>query len=257
LGPRSVDLSAIKALLDLHQHHSAIRWHCSKWRAGRHPTRNRRPSMSTNNSPGFRTPGKCQGSGRSTSWANRPRDRPAQAPPSVATIWQGAAGFWLKGGDQLSWVLPAAIFATVLLGLASSYGINIWNRAIFDALERRDASTVVFWSIIYFPLLAASVCLVIVQVYARMTMQRRWRAWLNNHLLDRWIANGRYYQLDLIAGDHKTPEYRIADDVRVATEAPVDFATGITTACGISAASSLSILARSRFSFQASSWLQQ
>lgn len=145
-------------------------------------------------------------------------------------FWKGAAGFWLKGGDQLSWVLLAAIFATVLLGLASSYGINIWNRAIFDALERRDASTVVFWSIIYFPLLAASVCFTIVQVYARMTMQRRWRAWLNNHLLDRWIANGRYYQLDLIAGDHKNPEYRISDDVRVATEAPVDFATGITTA---------------------------
>ena len=88
----------------------------------------------------------------------------------------------------MSWALPAAIFATVLLGLATSYSINIWNRAIFDALERRDAGTVVFWSIVYFPLLAASVCLVIGQVYARMTMQRRWRAWLNNHLLDRWLT---------------------------------------------------------------------
>jgi vitamin B12/bleomycin/antimicrobial peptide transport system ATP-binding/permease protein len=145
-------------------------------------------------------------------------------------FWKGAAGFWLKGGGRLSWVLPAAIFSTVLLGLATSYGINIWNRAMFDALERRDAGTVVFWSIVYFPLLAASVCLVIAQVYARMTMQRRWRAWLNNHLLDRWLTNGRYYQLNLIGGDHKNPEYRIADDVRVATEAPVEFAAGITTA---------------------------
>jgi putative ATP-binding cassette transporter len=145
-------------------------------------------------------------------------------------FWKGASGFWHKGGGRLSWMLPAAIFATVLLGLATSYGINIWNRAIFDALERRDAGTVVFWSIVYFPLLAASVCLVIAQVYARMTMQRRWRAWLNNHLLDRWLTNGRYYQLNLIGGDHKNPEYRIADDVRVATEAPVEFAAGITTA---------------------------
>jgi vitamin B12/bleomycin/antimicrobial peptide transport system ATP-binding/permease protein len=53
-------------------------------------------------------------------------------------------------------VLPAAIFATALLGLATSYGINIWNRAIFDALEQRDADTVVFWSIVYFPLLEVS-----------------------------------------------------------------------------------------------------
>jgi putative ATP-binding cassette transporter len=63
-----------------------------------------------------------------------------------------------------------------------------------------------------------------------MTMQRRWRAWLNNHLLDRWLTNGRYYQLNLVGGDHKNPEYRIAEDVRIATEAPVEFATGITTA---------------------------
>jgi hypothetical protein len=41
-----------------------------------------------------------------------------------------------------------------------------------------------------FSLLVASVMLL--QVYARMTMQRRSRAWLNNHLIDRWLKNGRY-----------------------------------------------------------------
>jgi vitamin B12/bleomycin/antimicrobial peptide transport system ATP-binding/permease protein len=63
-----------------------------------------------------------------------------------------------------------------------------------------------------------------------MTMQRRRRAWLTNHLLDRWLTNGGYYQLNLVSGDHANPEYRIADDVRVATESPVDFATGVTAA---------------------------
>src|SRR5262252_8109556 len=145
-------------------------------------------------------------------------------------FWKSAAGFWRQGEDRLTWVLSAATLATVLLGLAASYGINIWNRAIFDALEQRDSGAVLFWSFLYFPLMAGSVALVIAQVYVRMTLQRRWRAWLNEHLLDRWLANGRYYQLDLIGGDHKNPEYRIADDVRVATEAPIDFATGIASA---------------------------
>ena len=31
-------------------------------------------------------------------------------------------------------------------------------------------------------------------------------------------------------GDHANPEYRIADDVRIATESPVDFVSGITHA---------------------------
>ena len=90
-------------------------------------------------------------------------------------------------------------------------------------------------------MLATSVCLVIAQVYARMTTQRRWRKWLTDHLLDRWLANGRYYQLHLVHGDHQNPEYRIADDVRLATEAPVDFATGVTTAV-LSAATFIAVL---------------
>jgi putative ATP-binding cassette transporter len=145
-------------------------------------------------------------------------------------FWHSAAGFWGAAVGRRSWLLTGAILLLILLNLAVSYGMNIWNRVIFDALERRDATTVFFLSMVYFPLLAASVCLVVAQVYARMTTQRRWRDWLTHHLLDRWLINGRYYQLHLVHGDHKNPEYRIADDIRLATDSPVDFAAGVTTA---------------------------
>ena len=148
----------------------------------------------------------------------------------LARFWRSARGFWGPHGDRLAWLLTGTILLTVLLYLAASYGMNVWNRAIFDALERRDGGTVLYLSLIYVPLLVASVAVMLLQVYARMTTQRRWRAWLNNHLLDRWLKNGRYYQLNLVGGDHQNPEYRIADDVRVATESPVEFATGLLTA---------------------------
>jgi putative ATP-binding cassette transporter len=62
-----------------------------------------------------------------------------------------------------------------------------------------------------------------------MTMQRNWRAWLNGHLLRRWLTNSRFYRLELVGGDHQNPEHRINDDLRVATEMPVDFVTGFLT----------------------------
>ena len=148
----------------------------------------------------------------------------------LARFWRSARDFWGPRGDRLAWLLTGTILLTILLYLAASYGMNVWNRAIFDALERRDGGTVLYLSLLYVPLLVASVTVMLLQVYARMTTQRRWRAWLNNHLLDRWLKNGRYYQLNLVGGDHQNPEYRIADDVRVATESPVEFATGLLTA---------------------------
>jgi vitamin B12/bleomycin/antimicrobial peptide transport system ATP-binding/permease protein len=60
-------------------------------------------------------------------------------------------------------------------------------------------------------------------------------------LIDRWITHGRYYQLNLVRGDHANPEYRIADDVRVATESPVDFVSGVTQAF-LSAAAFIAVL---------------
>ena len=84
--------------------------------------------------------------------------------------------------------LPAALLLIILLSLAISYGMNVWNRAIFDALEkrrRRDRAS--GFDALFSAAGGERLLVAIAQVYARMTMQRRWRAWLSNHLLDRWL----------------------------------------------------------------------
>ena len=134
-----------------------------------------------------------------------------------------------RASDRLA-ALSAALLVIILLNLAASYGMNLWNRGIFDALEKRDAAAVLHLSLIYFAILAVSVSFSVMQVYARMTIQRRWRKWLTDNLVDPLAEAGRYYQLNLVSGDHQNPEYRIADDVRIATESPVDFVSGVTQA---------------------------
>ena len=67
----------------------------------------------------------------------------------------------------------------------------------------------------------------VTNVWARMTTQRRWRAWVSDAVISRWLKNGRYYQLNLVSGDHQNPGGRLTDDLRVSTDAPVDFAVGV------------------------------
>src|SRR4249920_4221995 len=148
----------------------------------------------------------------------------------LTRFWISARGYWGRSGDRLVWLFTIGLLLLIVANVGFQYGINVWNRAIFDAIEKRDSATVYYLAAVFFPLAIGSVLLGVGQVFARMGIQRRWRAWLTNSVISRWLANGRYYQLNLIGGDHKNPEYRIADDVRVATEAPVEFAAGITTA---------------------------
>ncbi|HEX2336245.1 MAG TPA: ABC transporter ATP-binding protein/permease [Hyphomicrobiaceae bacterium] len=144
-------------------------------------------------------------------------------------FWQTASHFWSSGGTS-AWTLTGGLMLIIVCLLGAAYAMNAWNRAIFDGLQNRDVAAVGKLSILYFVILAVSVLLSVFQVYARMTLQRKWRAWLTNSLVDRWLARGRYYQLNLLRGDHANPEYRIADDVRIATESPVDFVSGVTQA---------------------------
>jgi putative ATP-binding cassette transporter len=156
-------------------------------------------------------------------------------------FWQTASGFWLVNARQAAWLLSAALLLVIVLLIGAAYAMNAWHRAMFDGLQTRNAAAVAQLSLLYFAILAVSVLLSIAQVFVRMTLQRKWRAWVSNHIVDRWLAHGRYYQLNLVPGDHANPEYRIADDVRIATEAPVDFVSGVTQAL-LSAATFIVVL---------------
>ena len=154
-----------------------------------------------------------------------------QAKPLVRRFWQTAQGFWSHPKSwKVAWLMTACLIALVIGQLVFSYQLNLWNKAIFDALEKKDSATVLHQAIIFVPLAIGSIAVAVCVVYARMRTQRRWRAWLTEHTITRWLAKGRYYQLNLIEGDHKNPEARIADDIRIATEQPVDFFVGILSA---------------------------
>jgi putative ATP-binding cassette transporter len=159
-----------------------------------------------------------------------PSDERGPPRPLLQRFWRTASLFWSGKSRSLAGSLSGGLLLVIVLLVGAAYAMNLWNRAIFDALQNKDAAAVASLSAIYFVLLAVSVGLSAGQTYLRMFLQRRWRAWLNDHLVESWLSNGRYYQLNLVRGDHANPEYRIADDVRIATESPVDFVSGITHA---------------------------
>ena len=148
----------------------------------------------------------------------------------LTRFWISARGYWGRRGDRLALPFSAGLLVLIVGTVAFQYGINVWNRSIFDAIEKRDAGAVYHLTAVFFPLAIGSVALGVAQVFVRMSIQRRWRTWLTSSVISRWLANGHYYQLNLVGGDHKNPEYRIAEDLRVATDSPVDFISGVTSA---------------------------
>jgi vitamin B12/bleomycin/antimicrobial peptide transport system ATP-binding/permease protein len=153
-------------------------------------------------------------------------------------FWAGALDFWQSTPAR---ILTVFLIGIVVLQVFVQYQINIWNRSIFDAIQQRSAAGVWHQAILFVPLAASSIALAVVVIYGRTAIQRRWRRWLTDRLIDRWLANGRYFHLNLVKGDHDNPEYRIAEDIRIATESPIDFSVGLLSAL-LSAVTFISVL---------------
>lgn len=145
-------------------------------------------------------------------------------------FWISARGLWGKNGDRLAWICTLGILALIVINVGFQYATNVWNREVFDAIEQRNAPTVYHLATIFPLLVLGAVAVVTSQVFVRMMIQRRWRSWLTKDLIARWLDHGRYYQLNLIDGDHQNPEARISEDMRIATESPVDFVSGVLAA---------------------------
>ena len=93
----------------------------------------------------------------------------------LARFWEAALGFWRKGGGRTAWLLTFTVITIALVNLGLQYRLNVWHRAMFDALDKRDGSGVLYQSMIFFPLILASISVAAAATYAKLTLQRRWR----------------------------------------------------------------------------------
>ena len=149
---------------------------------------------------------------------------------SVRAYWRLAGAYW-KGPTAIqAWSLTLISLVLVIGNIVVQYGINLWNRSFFNALERHD-QTFAYQAVAIFLVLAFAAALVaVLQLVFRMRLQILWRQWLTRRLVTQWLGEQRFYRLSIAAPDLDAPEFRIAEDAKVATEPVVDFGYGIANA---------------------------
>jgi putative ATP-binding cassette transporter len=159
-----------------------------------------------------------------------PDDKRPRARASVRAYWRLAGDYW-KGPTAIqAWSLTLISLLLVVGNIVVQYGINLWNRAFFNALERHD-KTFAYQAIAIFLALAFAAALVaVLQLVFRMRLQILWRQWLTRRLVAQWLGEQRFYRLSIAAPDLDAPEFRIAEDAKVATEPVVNFGYGIANA---------------------------
>lgn len=166
----------------------------------------------------------------------KPVDAPGMEPrlPTDRQVARGFArltgGFWRGATARTAWFWTLALAASVIFSVFVNVTVNRWNGWFFDTLEKKDTEGALI-AMAVFPVLAITVAGVGVGILVtRETLQVHWRKWVMAKLADGWVGERRFYRLSLSGYEPANPEYRIADDVRWATEPLVDFAIGLLSA---------------------------
>ena len=132
--------------------------------------------------------------------------------------------------------LLAAIIALNLAGVFMLVQINDWNRVFYDALQNKDQP--VFWQQLgRFTYLAfAFIIIAVYRFYLTQLLQMRWRDWLTQHYMTRWLANKAFYQLELArfaqsnSAPPDNPDQRISEDANMFTSYTVSLSMGLLNA---------------------------
>jgi putative ATP-binding cassette transporter len=98
--------------------------------------------------------------------------------------------------------------------VAITVRLSFFNRDWFNALQNKDA--VAFWQQLLFvftPWAFIYVAMIIVEFFTQSMLIVRWRSWLTNHFVSRWLAAHTHYRISLVAGETDNPDQRIAEDV--------------------------------------------
>ncbi len=173
-----------------------------------------------------------------TSTAAKGPDNPAPQKFSAFAkrVWALSAPYFRSDEKWKARVLLAAI---VLLNLASVYMLvllNDWNRVFYDALQNKDQA--VFWQQLgRFTYLAFGLIVIAVyKFYLTQLLELRWRAWMTDDYLKRWLSDHAFYSLELARFSGKpgatsdNPDQRIQEDINLFTTYTISLSMGLLNA---------------------------
>lgn len=151
------------------------------------------------------------------------------------TVW--GRQFWTLAADYFSprrnW-RPLAVLALILFLTLCAVRLEVlfsaWYNTMYTALQKLDESG--FWlAMLLFAILATvHVVRSLVDFYIQQAFVIRWRVWLNERLLQRWLDDQAYYRSQYLDTPVDNPDQRIQQDVATFVQMSLTLSMGVINA---------------------------
>ena len=155
------------------------------------------------------------------------------APASRAGAWPIIRAYWVSPESRPGWRLLMAVIALDLTLVWRAARITYWQKDFYDALQQLNEAA--FW-----PQLAALAALALTglvlntaRTWLAQSLEMRWRAWMTEEHLRRWLAGNAFWRLERDQGDQgeggglENADQRMAEDLRMVASGTLTLGLGL------------------------------
>jgi putative ATP-binding cassette transporter len=143
------------------------------------------------------------------------------------TGWQLLKSYWQSDQRALAYLF----FSIVMVMTVSLVGLdvifNYWYNYFYDALQAYDQHGAIRLLVVFFVIAAFYIVLAVYRYYISQIFGLRWRRWLTEKFIDRWLQRRSYYLLENFDEKTDNPDQRIQEDVGSLINFSIDLSMGL------------------------------
>ena len=132
----------------------------------------------------------------------------------LVEAWRIAKPYWFSEYKWSAILLLGIIVALTLSRVGLDVAFNYWYNAFYDSLQGYDGPAFYRLLFVFTGLATLWVAVLTSLDFLSQMLRIRWRQWLTDLYLKRWLDHGVYYRLQLTGPSTDNPDQRIAEDVR-------------------------------------------
>ncbi|WP_170131788.1 ABC transporter ATP-binding protein/permease [Aquicella lusitana] len=147
--------------------------------------------------------------------------------PRHYTAWQLIKLYWQS--DQRShayFVFTIVMIMTIFL-VGFDVAFSYWANYFYNALQAYNIRETVYWLIVFCVLAALYIILAVYRYYISQLFALRWRRWLTDQFVNRWLEKRDYYYLETFDERTDNPDQRIQEDVGALVTASISLSMGL------------------------------
>jgi putative ATP-binding cassette transporter len=134
---------------------------------------------------------------------------------------------WSSEGRRGLTLLTVFVVVVICATVAGQVALNAWNKPFYNAIQERNLSAFLYWSLVFVVIAGILLVLNVAQAWLREMIKLKSREWLTRDLFAQWLEPGRAMRLAYAGEIGVNPDQRIQQDTSQLTELAAELGIGL------------------------------